>query len=402
VDSLRSGVRAWRLGFVSKDVPPLTLGVAGLAFLVAYGADLVARAYIGPVEIARGWFGLRVLEHGWTGPWPVLLVGWVIGAIYLLGLAPVASMHVRWWTRRRRALLIAIAIGSGGLFSNLAELLQKGAVTDFLLVGNLGDFSAGDLLMVVGTAWAIVQLISPDYVQVRSSHTLIATGTVLVSIIALPLIRPPLNHLPALALLLAGLIWLTTYFRWRLSVGKRVLGTLAAIVPSDPGPDTDQALEELEHAVQNSAHTDLTASARALAKLADAYARLERGEDLRRTSEAYLRTAEEVKSDRMKSWALDYLGVALSLRDDPASANRVWQESISLANHQGDERHRLRLLVNIGWAEVELDRWEDAQRTYTSALQVAERLGQVEMASYVRDRLNFVRGSESGSPEASR
>jgi len=397
MDSLQRDIREWRRAAGTKGVLPLTFGIAGLGFLVAYVSDLLARASVGSIELVPGWFTLRPFEHGATVPFPVLVLGCVLLVLVLAGATPVASARLQWWTRRRWAIVAAIAIGSGGALSNLAEWLQKGSVTDFLLIHDLDDFSVGDFLMIAGYALALVLLVSPDYVGVRKRHIVLAIGVVVVSIVALPLMRSPLNHLLPLGLLLAGVAWLTGYLWWRVSVGNRLLGTLASDVPGDPGTETNRVLEDLELALQRSTHIDLAASAWALDTLAYAYRGLGRPEDLRRTSDAYLRTAEEVKSDRMKAWALDYVGAAHSLEDVQARANLVWQESLVLANQQGDDRHKLLLLANIAWAEGELDRADDAQRTYASALDLAERLGNTEMASRLRNAISLVRPSESGS-----
>ena len=252
--------------------------------------------------------------------------------------------------------------------------------------------------MLIGYAAAIALLASPDYVAVRRRHIAMAIGGVVVGLAATPLIRAPLNHLYPLTLLVASVDWLGPYFWWRIAAGSQLLGTLATDVPHDPGPETDRVLEDLELAVQASAHADLAASAWALAKLANAYRSLGRPEDLRRTSDALLRTAQEVDNDRMKAWALDYRGAAYSLEDEPAEAHLVWQESLLLANQQGDDRHRLLLLANIAWAEVELDRTNDARRTYASALDLAERLDNTDMAFHLRHALRNVGASESGSP----
>ena len=389
-------VREWRRAVVTDGVLPLTLGIAGLGFIAAYGADLLARTHVRSVELIPGWFTLRPLEHWLFVPFPVLLVGGVLLPLLLIGVTPVMNARLRWWTRRRWALVAAIAIGSGGALSNFAELLQKGSVTDFLLIHRLGDFSAGDFLMIMGCAGSLVLLVSPDYVGVRKKHIALAIVGVVGSLIALPLIRAPLNHLVPLALLLAGLAWLSGYLWWRVRSGNQLLGTLARDVPPDPGPETDRVLEALELALRNSTHVDLDASARALARLANAYRTLGRREDLRRISDAFLRTADEVQNDRMKAWALDYLGAAHYLENDPALANVLWQESLLLANQQGDDRHKLRLLASIARAEVELDRSEDAERTYASALDLAERLGITEMAARLRHELSLVGPSESG------
>lgn len=395
VNSLRSEARHWRRGVITTGVMPLTLGIAGLLCLGAYGADLLAREHVASMELIPGLLTLRPIEHVVMIPFLVTLLIYVLVAVLLLGVTPVMSSRLEWWTRRRWALIVSIAVLSAGVLSNFVELLQRGSVTDFLLIHNLGDFSAGDFLSVIGVAATFVFLVPPDYIAVRNRHVLFAIGAFVVSLIALPLIRPPLSHVFPLGVLLASLVWLGSYLLWRVSVGNRVLETLASDVPHDSGPQTGRVLEDLEAVLQNSTHTDLAASARALAKLADAYWRLRRPEDLRRTSDTYLRVAEEVNNDRMKAWALDCLGFVYCLEDDPAQASRAWQESLRLANQQRDDRHKLLLLANIGWAEVELDRTDDAQRTYASALDLAERLGNTEMTSRLRHALSLVRPSAS-------
>ena len=112
--SLRADVREWRRAIVAKGVLPLTLGTAALVFLVAYSADLLAGAYVGSIELIPGWFSLHPVEHVLTISVPVLLLECVLVGLLLVGVTPLMSARLRWWTWRRWGLVVALGFGSGG------------------------------------------------------------------------------------------------------------------------------------------------------------------------------------------------------------------------------------------------------------------------------------------------
>jgi len=292
-------------------------------------------------------------------------------------------------------LVVLIAIGVGGALSNLAELIQKGSVTDFLLIHNLGDFSAGDLLAMVGFSGALVLSATPDRVGVRKRFIVFTIGVAALSLVSVPMIRPPLNHILPLTFLLASLVWLIGYLWWRIRTGNQLLATLARVVPPDPGPETDRALADLELALRNNLHRDIAASGRALNKLAIAYAKFSRKDDLRRIADQLMRTAEEVDNDAMRARALEYLGFASFLEDDVMHANRLWRESLQLTNQQRNDAHSLRLLANIAGSDAELGRLGDAERTYLSAISLAQRLGSSDAEAELREAMNRVETAQS-------
>jgi hypothetical protein len=281
-------------------------------------------------------------------------------------------------------VLITIALVAGAAASNLVEFVQKGSVTDFLLVRDVGDFSAGDIAMIVGCAGSIVLWVAPDQVAVSKRHIAIALAAAGISLTALPFVRAPLNHLPFLAVLLASISWLVGYFVWRMRIGSQLLATLTRDVRVDEGPETDLLLRDLETALSNNLHRDLAASKGALAKLANAYTKLGRRDDLRRTADAYLGVAEDVDNDRMKAWALHHMGSSWVLGGDLGEADRVWRQALRLAEQQSDDPHRVRLLGDIAWIEAEMDKPGDSRATYLSAIDLADRLGDAEMASRLR------------------
>ena len=87
----------------------------------------------------------------------------------------------------------------------------------------------------------------------------------------------------------------------------------------------------------------------------------------------------------MKERALHHLGTVASLGGDYVKAIRLWRESLQLADEQHNDRHKLRLLLNVAWAEGQLEKLDDSQRTYSSALDLAERLGDTEAVFHIRN-----------------
>jgi hypothetical protein len=284
-------------------------------------------------------------------------------------------------------VLIAIALVVGSAACNLVEGLQKGSVTDFLLVGD-GDFNAGDIVMIVGIASLFVLWLAPDHVAVTKGHIAVALGAAGISLVALPLVRAPLNHGPFLAVLLASLTWLAGYVVWRIRIGSQLLVTLSRDVKASASRETDLLIQDWELALSRNLHRDLAASRGALAKLAGAYTELSRRDDLRRIADVYLGVAEDVDNDRMKAWALHHLGSTLVLGGDLKEADRVWRQALQVSERQSDDRHTARLLGNIAWIEAQMDKPVDSQRTYRLAIKLAEHLGDADLASQLKHDVN--------------
>jgi lipoprotein signal peptidase len=387
---LRRLGRSWRLGIhLDKGRPAkLAVVIASLTFISTYSAGALARAYAPPMGPRSAWlaFGLvengRALLSGGAG----LLLG-ALTVIFVVGYVPLATAQLRWWTRRRQALLIAFALVVGSVACNLLEGLQKGSVTDFLVVGD-GDFNAGDIVMIVGIASLLVLRLAPDHVAVTKGHIAVALGAAGISLIALPLVRAPLNHLPFLVALLASLTWLVGYVVWRMRIGSQLLATLSRDAQASASLETDLLIRDWELALSRNLHRDLAASGRALAKLAGAYTRLGRRDDLRRIADAYLSVADAVDNHRMKAWALHHLGSYWVLEGDLKEADRVWRQALQMAEQESDDRHTVRLLGNIAWAEAQMDNPVDSQRMYRTAINLAEHLGDADLASRLKHDAN--------------
>jgi hypothetical protein len=378
---LRRLGRSWLLGLRLDNwqAPKLAIGLGTLTFMLTYGAGVLARTYAPRTQPDSSWLAFNLFEHDrfHVSGEALLLI------IPIVAYIPLASAQLKWWTGRRRAALIAIPMVVGASVCNLVELAQKGSITDFLLVGGVADFNAADIVLVVGYA-SLLAASAPDHLAVKKVHVVVALAAAIISLVALPFVGEPLNHLPFLVVLLASLIWITEYVVWRVRIGSRLIATLSRDMQAGASVENDLLLGDWELALSRSLHRDLSASWTALAKLASAYSTLGRQDDLRRIADEYLRMAEDVDNNRMKSWALHHRGSSLFLAGDLMDADRLWRQALQLAEQESDDRHSARLLGYIAGLEAQMDKSADSQRTYRSAIELADRLGDAALAYMLR------------------